>query len=154
VSLQGIASRNFLSLPVFSKGGTFLSLGVDLPPEVSQVIKTTLELIDQRFNMLRTQLDQAYATIANNTNGIVNAVGFSGSTQAALNFSKVALPIAGGQTFTWTFGATEIDTNYGIIYGFNGPNALPTVVKYTNRTVLSFAAPTPTGLQADLMLFR
>ena len=153
MSLQGISSRNFLSKPYFSKGGAFLSMG-NLDPQTTQILNASLELIDQRFNLLREQLDQAYTSIANNTIGIVNAVGFSGSTQPALNFSKVALPIAGGQTFTWTFGATEIDTNYGIVMGFNGPNALPTVAKYTDRTVLSFAAPTPTGLKADLMLFR
>ena len=154
MSLQSISSRTFLAKPYFSKGGAYLSFGSNLDPNVNEALASLMNMIDQRFNTVQAQVDQAYTNIANNTGGIYNAVGFSGSTQPALNFSKVALPIAGGQTFTWTFGATEIDTNYGIVYGFNGPNALPTVVKYTNRTVLSFASATPTGLQVDMMLFR
>jgi len=152
VSLLGAGGRPFL--PVLTTGGSYLVAVRDLPEQEQRAITAAYEDLHGQIVALRRALEIAVTDLTTNAAGFANIIGIGGSTQAANNFSTIAFPIAGSTQFTWAFAATEFDTSYGIVLGLNGQNTLPTVMKFVDRVRLDFGAVTPTGLRADVLLFR
>lgn len=151
MSLQGVPARSLLAIP--GRGGAYLVDLRTLPPEVQRVLEGLADSVHARIEALHRATDFALIQMGASF-GFVNLVGLSGSTQEALNFGKYGMPVAGSTQFTWSFGATEPDAGYGIQLTLNGPNTMPTIMKFTDRVRVDFGAVTPAGLKADLLLYR
>src|SRR3990172_1030741 len=148
MSLQGLPARPLLAIP--GRGGAYLVDPTSLPPEARRAIESLADSIHGRIDALHRATDLALVQIGSSF-GFVNLVGLSGSTQEARNFCRVGMPLGGSTQFTWNFAATEVDSSYGIQLTLNGPNTMPTVMKFIDRVRLDFGTVTPAGLKADLM---
>ncbi len=152
MSLQGIPARPWLPVP--GPGGVYLSVPQDVPDSVQKSLRDVLALVERRNNEMLKILDNAYQDIVNNTNGLLGVQGISGTGVRALNWASVGMNVGGATQFSWSFTATEPDTNYGMRVQLSGAFSPPTIMKYTNRVELHFGNVTPTGLKADLLLYR
>ena len=150
--IQGVP--DYAYIPIQSSLGTFLASVQNLPTGVQQVLQQAMTVIEQRFRDTDERIRQSNYRITRQGAGFSETIGISGSTQQAYNWSMVNLPVGGTTQATWTFRTAESDSQYGVLCGLNGPGTLPTVLKGTAGVTLQWASATPTGMRADLLLFR